>query len=67
MGVSSMLTLPVGVLAPVYIGWVYDITGTYGNSFTLILTIFALGLFSIFFLDPPSQKPEVVSDIDKLI
>ncbi len=67
MGVSSMLTLPLGVLAPVYIGWVYDITGTYRNSFTLILTIFAIGLFSIFFLDPPSQKPEVVSDIEKLI
>lgn len=67
MGISSMLTLPVGVLAPVYIGWTYDITGTYKNSFTLILTIFAIGLISVFLLNPPRQKPEAVSDIEKLI
>lgn len=67
MGISSMLTLPVGVLVPVYIGWIYDITGTYKNSFTLLLTIFAIGLISVFLLNPPRQKPEAVSDIEKLM
>jgi len=66
-GIRSLLVLLVGICAPIYIGWIYDITGTYKDSFTLILIIFAIGLFSIFFLNPPRQKPDVVSDLKKLI
>ncbi|MBI4284039.1 MAG: MFS transporter, partial [Chloroflexi bacterium] len=29
-GTSVIMTVPIGMLAPVYLGWVYDTTGSYG-------------------------------------
>ncbi len=67
MGVVSLLTFPVSAFAPIYIGWMYDVTGSYTGGFTLILIIYTIGLFSYLFLNPPKQKPDVVSDIEKLL
>ncbi len=56
-----------GVFAPIYIGWMYAVTGSYSGGFTLILIIYTIGLFSYLFLNPPKQKPDVVSDIERLL
>jgi len=67
MGIISLLTLPVGAFAPIYIGWMYDVTGSYKESFTLILIIYAIALFSYLFINPPKNKPDAVSDITTVL
>lgn len=42
------------------------IIGSWGFG-SWVLTIFAIGLFSYVFLNPPKQKPDVVSEIDRII
>lgn len=43
LGTMLACTAPLGLLAPVYCGWVHDITGSYINAF---ITFGALALFS---------------------
>lgn len=67
MAIISLLVLPVSVYVPIYIGWIYDISGSYKDGFSMILAIFTIGLFSHLFLNPPRQKPDAVSDIKKFV
>lgn len=34
-GISSLLSAPVAFFAPIYTGWMYDVTGNYTTSFTI--------------------------------
>lgn len=67
-GIMAAIGLPVSVVGPIYVGWVYDVTGSYSQIYVqnivLILTaIIIVGLF----LKPPKRKPPAVSDIDRLV
>ena len=66
-GTSILVSMPMSILAPIYIGWVHDITGSYTSAFlnAVILGVFAV--VSLFFLRPPKVTPEVRSDIDKFL
>lgn len=66
-GTSILISLPASILAPIYIGWVYDVTGSYVNAFlhASILGVFAV--ISLFFLIPPKARPDVKSDIGKFL
>jgi len=66
MGIVSVLTLPFGVIASIYIGWMYDVTGSYTESLALILIIYVIGLFTHLFLNPPKRRLDVVSDVNRI-
>ena len=46
LGTTLALLAPLGLLAPVYYGWVFDTTGDYNNAFmtVLVLAVIATGL-----------------------
>jgi len=65
-GTSMLLTMPAGVLAPVYVGWVYDTTGSYISAFTLIVALIAFSAVLACFVLPP-KPPAQVTDIRKFL
>ena len=64
-GTSMMLLAPVGVLAPIYAGWVYDTNGTYLPAFTLFAILLAVAAIILPFARPP-KPPAQVTDIRKI-
>ncbi len=65
-GTSMMFTTPVGILGPIYFGWIYDTTGSYITAFTLIAVFLAIGAVLIFLARPP-KPPAEVTDIRKIV
>jgi len=66
-GVGAMINLPVNIIAPIYIGWVYDVTGSYSTVFTQALALLIVSVVVLFFYDPPKKRPDVVSDVDRFL
>jgi len=66
-GTGALINLPVNIIAPIYIGWVYDVTGSYSKVFTQALAMLVISVFVLFFYDPPKKKPDVVSDVDSFL
>ncbi len=64
-GSSMIATMPFGLLAPVYFGWVYDTTGSYAIGFVLNAALIALSGVLIFLARPP-KPPAQVTDIHKI-
>ena len=65
-GISTAITTPVGMAAPIYAGWVYDTTGSYITAFTLIAVLLAIATVLACFILPP-QPPAQVTDIHKFV
>lgn len=65
-GVSRLFMTPVGIAAPIYLGWVYDTTGSYISAFTIIAGLVALSGVIAFFVMPPKQPTEV-SEVGKIM
>ena len=59
LGSSIAMHAPMGLLAPVYVGWVFDTTGSYLTVFTLIVPLLAASGVVSFFILPP--KPPVLA------
>ena len=60
LGTTLALLAPLGLLAPVYYGWVFDTTGDYNNAFmnVLVLVVIATGLTLLVRAPkPPRQYP----------
>ena len=66
-GAGALITLPVNIVAPIYIGWVYDVTGSYSTVFTQAVVMLATSVVVYWFYDPPDRKPDVVSSVDKFM
>ncbi len=65
-GISQMFGAPIGVLAPMYAGWVYDTTGSYITAFTLVTGLLAIS--SVFMVFIPLPKPPAqVTDVHKIL
>lgn len=60
------ITTPVGMAAPIYAGWVYDITGSYISAFTLVAALLAISTVLAFFILPP-KLPAQITGIRKLV
>ena len=59
MGIGQTLSLPVGILAPIWVGWMYDTTGSYTFAFTIVAALLAFsGVLASFILPP---KPPTTS------
>ena len=65
-GLSQMLITPFGIAAPVYVGWMYDTTGSYISAFTLLAALIAVAGVIAFFILPP-KPPAQVTDIRKIM
>ncbi|MFC1954412.1 MFS transporter [Chloroflexota bacterium] len=62
-GVTSLLMTPIGIFAPIYVGWMYDTTGSYTTVFTLLtgILLFSAVLFPILIRRP--KPPTEVGSI----
>jgi nitrate/nitrite transporter NarK len=65
-GIRSMIGLPVGVFAPIYVGWLYDTTGSYTNAFEQAAIFLVIAIILWYFFNPP-KRVDTVSDIKKLL
>jgi len=65
-GTSMIFTTPVGVVAPIYAGWVYDNTGSYIPAFTLFAALFAISAVLVSLAYPP-KPPAQVTDVRKFL
>jgi len=65
-GLSRLLLLPVGIAAPVYIGWVFDTTGSYISAFSLVTALLAFSAVTMSLISPP-KPPAEVTDIRKIV
>ena len=65
-GTSMMFAVPVGVVAPIYAGWVYDTTGSYITAFTLFAALLTFAAVLLPFAIPP-KSPAEVTDIRKIL
>jgi sugar phosphate permease len=56
MGIAQTFALPVGILAPIWAGWIYDTTGSYIFAFTIIAGLLSFASVLALFIVPP-QPP----------
>lgn len=52
-GTSMLLITPVGIIAPIYAGWIYDRTGSYLTAFTLFALLLGTASALLLFVRPP--------------
>lgn len=65
-GVWSLFTAPAAIASPIYLGWVYDTTGSYVGAFSVAAAIIFLGSILMFFVIPP-KPPAQITDIHKIL
>jgi sugar phosphate permease len=65
-GTSAMFVTPVGVIAPIYAGWVYDTTGSYMTAFTLFAVLLAVSAAILPFISPPKPPPKL-TDVRQIL
>ena len=65
-GFSRMFLTPIEVASPIYIGWVYDSTGSYATAFALMAALLALSAVLIFLARPP-KPPTQITDVRKIV
>ena len=61
-----MIYMPAGIAAPIYVGWVYDTTGSYISAFTIIAALLVFSAVVVCFVLPP-KPPAEVGDISKIV
>ncbi|UCH01494.1 MAG: MFS transporter [Candidatus Bathyarchaeota archaeon] len=65
-GIRAMLGIPVGVFAPIYVGWLYDNTGSYMTAFEQALILYVASIIIWYFYNPP-KRVAAVSDVKKFL
>ena len=65
-GTSMMFMTPVQVVAPIYLGWVYDTSGSYTTAFALIAGLLAFSSVIMSLIFPP-KPPARVTDIGDIV
>jgi len=65
-GSQVLMMTPIGVMAPIYAGWVYDTTGSYLTVFTLFAALLAFaGVLACFILPP--KPPAQITDLRRIV
>jgi sugar phosphate permease len=65
LGSTMAMSVPTGLIAPVYTGWVYDTTGSYIDVFTLFAVLLGIAGFVSFLIIPP-KPPAQNTDLSKI-
>ena len=66
LGSWQMMNVPIGLVAPIYVGWVYDTTGSYMSIFGLLAPLLAVsGVVACFILPP--KPPAQISDVPRIV
>ena len=65
-GSYGLLFLPIGVIAPIYIGWLYDTSGSYTTAFILLAISLTVTGILFPFIKPP-KPPAEITDIRQLV
>jgi MFS family permease len=63
-GVSMLILTPVGAIAPIYAGWMYDSSGSYMTAFIVFAVLMFIASALLPFIRPP-RPPDVITDIRK--
>jgi len=53
LGTMVAILAPVGLLAPVYYGWIFDSTGSYNPAFLTVLILAAAATLTTLFIRVP--------------
>ncbi|MFC1897767.1 MFS transporter [Chloroflexota bacterium] len=65
-GISMLISTPLGVIGPIYTGWICDTTGSYLTAFYLFTALLAVSAVIATFI--PSPKPPAQStDVRKIM
>lgn len=65
-GMMRLLDTPVAVLAPIYVGWTFDVTGNYRSAFVVVTGLLFLSVIVMTLAKPP-KPPAEVGDITKFV
>ena len=65
-GISGLFMTPIGVLAPIYAGWIYDTSGSYIFAFQLLTALTGVSLVLSLFLLPP-KPPEELTGVGSIV
>jgi len=65
-GTKQMLMTPFSIVAPIYLGWVYDTTGSYMTAFGVVAAVLTAASVLMSFARPP-KPPAQIADIRKLM
>lgn len=65
-GFSRLIMTPLGIVTPIYLGWVYDTTGSYIDAFKLVAILITVSGIIAFFIVPP-KPPARIGDIREII
>ena len=58
-GIASVVTAPVGLIAPIYAGWIYDTTGSYTFAFSSFAVITLVAAVLAMCVRPPKKASPV--------
>ena len=59
-GIQAMLLLPSQIGAPIFAGWIFDVTGSYTQAFMTTLALCLIGVV-LYFVTQPPEPPKQVS------
>ena len=65
-GISRAVMTPAGIAAPIYLGWVYDTTGSYISAFTIIGILLTFSGVLAATIMPP-KPPAQITDVRKIV
>ncbi|MFC1979193.1 MFS transporter [Chloroflexota bacterium] len=65
-GITQLLIMPIGVVAPIYAGWIYDTTGSYTTAILLGFVLLLVSAVTMTFVIPP-KPPTRVTDVRQII
>ncbi len=54
-GIGAIVTAPIGLIAPIYAGWIYDTTGSYNTAFISFAVLTAIATVLALCIRPPRK------------
>ncbi len=64
-GLQGQLAIPASFIGPIYVGWVFDTTGSYQAAFKQAALLMSVAVMCWLLASPP-KKPQIISDINKI-